>query len=54
MVEIRAGTGGDEAKYFCRGFVPYVQILRKSRLENFCVVDMNEGLQVDLKRLFLK
>jgi protein subunit release factor A len=24
MVEVRAGTGGDEASIFCRRFVPYV------------------------------
>ena len=37
MVEIRAGTGGDEASYLCRRFIPYVhKILRNQRMENFC------------------
>jgi protein subunit release factor A len=33
MMEIRAGTGGDEAKYFA-GDLPYVHQILKKRMEN--------------------
>ena len=37
IVEIRAGTGGDEARYLCRRPLPHVQSLRaEPGLENRC------------------
>jgi protein subunit release factor A len=54
MVEIRAGTGGDEAKYFAGDLFRMYTNIAKIKAGELLVVDMNEGTSGGFKEVIFE